>query len=130
MSKPRQSDAALLVSCQQLATIAQKLPRIPKAYGGDELAVRVKTFGALVSSAGSARVAYRRAAAEKQRAAADLRALVTQLKAAVRGIYGVDSPEYAAVGGRRTSDRKRPSKKPAAAPKTPASVAPPTDTVH
>ena len=131
MSSPRQSDAQLLVSCQQLVTIAQSLPRIPKQFGGDELAARVKAFGGLVASNGSARAAFKRVNAEKLRAAADLRAFVAQLKAAVRGIYGVDSPEYAAVGGTRTSARKRPSKKTTAGAATPQPTTPPADTtVH
>jgi hypothetical protein len=48
----------------------------------------------------------------KEASAAALRTFITRVHASARGAFGADSDEYASVGGTRTSDRKKPTRKP------------------
>jgi len=48
----------------------------------------------------------------KEASAAALRSFITRVRSSARGAFGADSDEYASVGGVRTSDRKKPTRKP------------------
>jgi hypothetical protein len=44
----------------------------------------------------------------RDRQSGELREVTARLRSAVKGIYGPNSDEYAAVGGTKQDDRKRP----------------------
>ena len=58
--------------------------------------------------------AWRQQVDEKRATRRALRALMKRARAWVQGVYGDDSREFAAVGGTRLSERKRPVRHPKA----------------
>jgi hypothetical protein len=94
-----------------MADAVANLGKLPRPLGARELSNRVAAFDAAIWHASTASSARARAVAEKTRVRADLCRHMAQIRAAVKGLYGADSPQYADVGGTRTSARKRPKRK-------------------
>ena len=78
------------------------------------LAAKVTEVDTARSNVDTLKVQWGEAIDRRNLAARELRDLVRRVRAAVEAQFGSNSPEYGMVGRKRTSERKRPSRKPAA----------------
>jgi hypothetical protein len=122
MSKDRKSDQALMAEARETIDVVSRLSKLPKPFGEKELAKLYDAFAASVDETDATILARKRAVAKKHSAKSMLYGQLVQLRALVRGLYGADSQEYAALGGTRASTRKRPPRKPLEPAPTPAPV--------
>ena len=105
------TDANVLVEAKRMADAVGSLGKLPRQLGARAMSNRVAAFDAAIWQASTASAARARAVSEKMRVRAELCIHMAQVRAAVRGLYGADSTQYADVGGTRTSARKRPKRK-------------------
>jgi hypothetical protein len=111
MSIRSRTDANVLVEAKRMAEAVGAFGKLPRQLGVRAMANRVAAFDAAIWEASTASAARARAVAEKMRVRTDLCMHMAQVRAAVKGLYGADSTQYADVGGTRASARKRPKRK-------------------
>ena len=84
--------------------------KLPKEINADSLKKVMDQALEMDAKRIEAYKAWRKAVDQAAEARVTLHKAVIRTKGAVRGIFGPDSLEYQAVGGKRTSERKRPSR--------------------
>jgi hypothetical protein len=111
--KSGDGDAMLVAEAKSVTTA------LPKIQSKLARGLDVKQGNALIAaheknivSAGAVEKLRAEAVRKKESSAAAVRTFVTRVRSSARGAFGGDSDEYASVGGTRTSDRKKPTRKP------------------
>jgi len=115
MARKKSGDGdAMLIAEAKSVTVA--LPTIQSALAGGLGAKQGNALIALheknIDAAGAAEKLRAQAVRTKEASATAVRTFITRVRSSARGAFGADSDQYESVGGTRTSDRKRPTRKP------------------
>jgi hypothetical protein len=86
--------------------------RLPEELRSAAIRAAVTAAETAVARRNAAEIAYRREVDEAEAAVRRVAELLARVRATVKGTYGPDSHEYAAVGGKRKSEHKKPARKP------------------
>jgi hypothetical protein len=104
----RSSDQALIFRATDIASkVASYDDTLESDIRHKALSGDVDDFHAKTLAAAAARTAYLDASRQKRDARQALSTKVARVQGAVLGKFGPESEEYAAIGGRRPSDRRR-----------------------
>lgn len=102
--------------CDAMANVATELDKTGKKFEngitGKAIAANVDTARAKIKKIMELMSDVGKLVDEKNAVLKTLQAQRKLARQAVVGVFGDDSPEYAAVGGTRRSERKRPVRKP------------------
>jgi hypothetical protein len=111
-------ESMVIGETKDLLEVLSSLTKLPQELRGKTLATLLARYTAECNEIARLEKAHAEALASRDDIGNTMSDLAVRIRAAVKGIYGLDSHEYERVGGTRKSDRKRPLRKqaPVAAP--------------
>ena len=102
----------LLQEANEIKKALEKIDdRLPDGLKAADMETKVDELETVVDDVDAVNAERTRLVDRKGERAESLSDHIVQVRSAVKGVFGADSPEYDMVGGTRTSERKRHGKK-------------------